>query len=123
MQLQKLCQVAVKANDLDEAKQFYEDVLGAKYISRFDPPGLLFFDFDGVRLLFEKTAPTATLYMHVDDIDAATNELKAKGIEFFSEPHVIFKDDEGLFGEAGKEEWQAFFHDPSENIISLVERR
>ena len=122
MKLERIHQIAVFANDLDEAIVFYRDVLGATYITRFDPPGLVFFDFAGTRLLLEKTAPKATVYFRVPDIHAAHKELRAKDVKFIAEPHMIFRDDNGIFGEAGEEEWMAFFSDPSDNILALVSR-
>ena len=65
-----LVQVAQRATDLDRAAAFYSDLLGVPPTARFDPPGLLFFDLDGVRLLLDVNAPSALLYLRVDDIDA-----------------------------------------------------
>lgn len=57
-----LVQVAQHASDLDRATAFYELLLGSPPTGRFDPPGLLFFDLDGVRLLLDGNAPRALLY-------------------------------------------------------------
>jgi len=35
---------------------------------------------------------------------------------------MIFRDDSGMFGTAGEEEWMAFFSDPSDNILALASR-
>ena len=122
MKLEHIHQIAVFAKDLDEAISFYRDTLGATYITKFDPPGLVFFAFGGTRLLLEKTGPKASIYFRVDDINAAYNELKAKDVKFIAEPHLIFRDETGLFGTAGEEEWMAFFSDPSDNILVLASR-
>jgi catechol 2,3-dioxygenase-like lactoylglutathione lyase family enzyme len=122
MKLEHIHQIAVFAKDLDEAITFYRDILGATYITKFDPPGLVFFDFSGTRLLLEKTGPKASVYFRVDDIHAAHEELKAKGITFIADPHLIFRDENGIFGSAGEEEWMAFFSDPSDNILVLAGR-
>lgn len=122
MKLEHIHQIAVFAKDLDEAITFYRDTLGATYITKFDPPGLVFFDFGGTRLLLEKTGPKASVYFRVGDIHAAHEELKAKGINFIAEPHLIFRDENGIFGSAGEEEWMAFFSDPSDNILVLASR-
>lgn len=123
MKLQKIRQIAVYARDLDEATTFYRDTLGATCIKKFDPPGLVFFDFSGVRLLLEKAGPKCTLYFWVDDIDAACAELRSKGVKLTHEPQLIHRDDDGLFGNAGEEEWMAFFNDPSGNILALTTRK
>ena len=123
MILNRIHQIAVFARDLDEAITFYRDTLGATYLAKFDPPGLAFFDFSGVRVLLEKEGPKATVYFRVEDIDSAYAELVSKGVKFVGEPHLIFRDDAGTFGKAGEEEWMAFFSDPSGNILALASRR
>ena len=122
MKLERIHQIAVFARDLDEAISFYRDTLGATYLTKFDPPGLVFFDFGGTRVLLEKTGPKASVYFRVDDIHAAHQELSEKGVKFIAEPHMIFRDDSGMFGAAGEEEWMAFFSDPSDNILALASR-
>jgi methylmalonyl-CoA/ethylmalonyl-CoA epimerase len=123
MKLEKIHQVAAYARDLDEAIGFYKDTLGARFIAKYDPPGLLFFDFSGVRLLLEEGVTKSTLYFRVDDIESAYEELKSKGIEFTDEPHLIFRDDTGIFGEPNEEEWMVFFTDPSGNVLALASRK
>ena len=122
MKLERIHQIAVFARDLDEAISFYRDTLGATYLTKFDPPGLVFFDFGGTRVLLEKTGPKASVYFRVDDIHAAHQDLSEKGVKFIAEPHMIFRDDGGMFGTAGEEEWMAFFSDPSDNILALASR-
>jgi methylmalonyl-CoA/ethylmalonyl-CoA epimerase len=121
--LRRLHQVAQRADDLDRAVGFYHDTLGLPLIARFDPPGLAFFDLGNTRLLIERGAPPATLYLEVDDIDGAAAELEAAGVEIIDRPHLIFNDDEGTFGDAGTAEWMAFFRDSEGNAVGLVERR
>jgi catechol 2,3-dioxygenase-like lactoylglutathione lyase family enzyme len=123
MKLNRIHQIAAYARDLDEALSFYGDTLGASYLAKYDPPGLAFLDFTGVRLLLEKTGPKSTLYFWVDDIDSAYDELRSKGIEFTDEPHLIHRDDAGVFGKQGEEEWMVFFSDPSGNVLALVTRK
>lgn len=120
MKLDRIHQIAVYARDLDEAIAFYRDTLGASYLEKYDPPGLAFLDFSGVRLLLEKAAPKSTLYFWVDDIDSAYVDLQSKGIEFTGEPQLIHRDDAGVFGKPGNEEWMAFFSDPSGNVLVLA---
>ena len=123
MNLNRIHQIAVYAKDLEEAISFYRDKLGATFLQKFDPPGLAFFDFSGTRILLEQTGPKATLYFRVDDIEAAYEELKANGITFIGEPHLIFRDEAGTFGAPGEEEWMAFFMDPSGNTLALATRK
>jgi methylmalonyl-CoA/ethylmalonyl-CoA epimerase len=123
MKLQRIHQIAVYARDLDEAVTFYRDTLGAKFLEKYDPPGLAFLDFSGVRVLLEKAGPKSTLYFWVDDIDSAYAELQSRGVKFSHAPHLIFRDDKGVFGKSGEEEWMAFFSDPSGNTLALATRR
>jgi methylmalonyl-CoA/ethylmalonyl-CoA epimerase len=116
-------QVAQRAEDLDRAAAFYRDVLGLPLVARFDPPGLVFFDLGTTRLLIERGASSALLYLEVDDIDAARERLVGAGVAFADEPHPIFTDTEGTFGPAGATEWMTFFHDSERNLVGLVERR
>ena len=122
-ELTTLHQVGARAEDFDEMRSFYADVLGARYIATFDPPGLLFFEFSGVRLLFERDNPPAVLYFRVDNIEQTFDTLKGKGVQFDGEPHLIHRDDAGTFGRPGREEWMAFFKDPGGNTIGLVARK
>ncbi|MDQ6656922.1 MAG: VOC family protein [Actinomycetota bacterium] len=118
-----LIQVAQHADDLDRAAAFYTDLLGAPPVGRFDPPGLLFFDLNGTRLLLEQGAPTAVLYIGVPDIDATVERLRTAGVEIVSDPHVIFSHADSTLGPAGSDEWQAFVRDSEGNLVGLVEQR
>ena len=118
-----LRQVAQRIEDLDRAVHFYGEVLGARLVARFDPPGFAFFDLGGVRLLLEGGAPPAMLYLAVPDVEEAVAELSAKGVVFEGEPHVIFTDEEGMFGPPGGDEWMAFFRDSEGNLVGLSSRR
>lgn len=121
----KLHQVAISVTDLDATETFYRDVVGADFVARFDPPGLLFFDFDGMRVLFERgdAGHSSVLYLWVDDLAATVAAMQAKNARFTSEPHPIHVDEDGTFGPAGETEWMAFFEDPSGNTLALATRR
>ncbi|WP_315098561.1 VOC family protein [uncultured Cellulomonas sp.] len=115
-----LVQVAQHAQDLDRAAAFYADLLGTAPTARFDPPGLLFFDLGGVRLLLERGAPSALLYVRVDDVAATVERLRTRGVAVESEPHVIFRHEDDTLGPAGSDEWHAFVRDPEGNLVGLV---
>jgi methylmalonyl-CoA/ethylmalonyl-CoA epimerase len=122
MRLTRFHQIAGHADDLDASQTYYCDVLGARLLARFDPPGLLFFDFNGVRLLLERNTAPCTLYFRVDDIHTARTELAQRGVNFDGEPHMIHRDDNGVFDDAGTEEWMVFFRDPGGNVLALASR-
>lgn len=121
--VQRIRQVAQRARDLDRATEFYGDTLGVTFLARFDPPGLVFFQLDEVRLLLEASAPSALLYLAVDDIHTSHSRLVGQGVQFVQEPQLVHRDEAGLFGPAGEEEWMAFFHDPDGNTLAITSRQ
>src|SRR6478672_7665000 len=106
-----LVQIAQHADDLGRATSFYRDLLGSEPLATFDPPGLVFFDLGGVRLLLDRGAPSALHYLRVDDIDATVARLRGRGVQVDTEPHVIFGHEDDTLGPAGSEEWMAFVRD------------
>ena len=118
-----LVQIAQKAEDLQRAAAFYADLLGAGPTATYDPPGLVFFDLGGTRLLLDRVAPSALHYFAVDDIDATVSRLRERGVEVETDPHVIFSHEDGTLGPAGTDEWMAFVRDSEGNTVGLVEQR
>lgn len=116
----RLVQVAQHASDLERAADFYSSLLSAQPTAGFDPPGLLFFDLDGVRLLLEPGAPRSLLYLDVPDVHRTVEQLRGRGVEVVAEPHLIFSHKDGLLGPAGTEEWMAFIRDSEGNTLGLV---
>ena len=119
----RLVQIAQRAEDLTRAAAFYTGLLGAAPTATYDPPGLLFFDLDGTRLLLDSESPSALVYLAVDDIDATVRRLRDAGVTIEGEPHVIFGHDDDTLGPAGTDEWQAFVRDSEGNLVGLVEQR
>lgn len=121
-----LHQVAMTTADLEHSTEFYRDILGLPLIASFDPPGLAFFRVGEVRLSIQQVneveATSSVLYFRVQDINEATQTLRDHAIELEREPEVVFRDDEGQFGEAGEEEWMAFFHDPDGHLLAFASR-
>jgi methylmalonyl-CoA/ethylmalonyl-CoA epimerase len=118
----ELLQVAQHADDLDRAAAFYTELLGARPVARFDPPGLLFFDLGGVRLLLDRGAPPALVYLRVDDAREFLAGLRDRGVGIEAEARLVHTDDEGLFGEPGTEEWMGFFRDSEGNLLGCASR-
>ena len=119
----RLVQVAQGVEDLGRASAFYAELLGKEPDASFDPPGLVFFDLDGVRLLLDRGAPSSLVYLEVEDIDARVAALRAAGATIEGDPHVIFSHSDNSLGPAGTDEWMAFFRDSEGNLIGLVEQR
>jgi methylmalonyl-CoA/ethylmalonyl-CoA epimerase len=116
--LSTIGQIAVPVNDVDRAIAFYQDVLGMKFLFKA-PPGLGFFDCNGVRLLVEETPEDSIvkysniIYFKVDDIQEAYNQLEDRNLVFEQKPHLVAKmPDHDL--------WMAFFRDPDDNLLALM---
>jgi DNA-binding CsgD family transcriptional regulator/catechol 2,3-dioxygenase-like lactoylglutathione lyase family enzyme len=116
LRLGPIGQISRTVRDIDEACEWYSKVLGLKHLYTFGK--LAFFDLGGTRLYLsaegEAAGPESVLYLRVDDIDAAYNELGARGVEFKGAPHLIFRHADGL------EEWMAFFKDPEGRLLALM---
>jgi len=119
----RIIQMAQRAEDLERATAFYADLFGQGPAAVYDPPGLVFFDLDGVRLMLEQGTGSAMHYYDVADIDATVDRLRAAGVEVVSEPHVIFSHADDTLGPAGTDEWQAAVRDSEGNMVGLVEQR
>ena len=124
MDITGLRQVSVPVTDMDRAVGFYRDTLGLRHIATFG--SIAFVDVGGVRLILEAGGAeqgASVLYLAVADIAAARADLVAQGVEFVDEPHVIFHDEGGMFGEPGLSEWMTFFRDPDGNKIGRASCR
>jgi methylmalonyl-CoA/ethylmalonyl-CoA epimerase len=116
----EILQVAQHADDLDRAAAFYELLLGSPPAARFDPPGLLFFNVGRSRLLLERAAASALIYLQVDDVVSMVERMRGLQVEIVAEPHVIFSHTDDRLGPAGTDEWMAFIRDSEGNTVGLV---
>jgi len=114
-----LQQIAQHADDLDRAADFYTMLLQQVPLARFDPPGLLFFDLDGTRLLLDRNAPSALVYLRVDNVHETLERLDGD-VEVVGAPHVIFTHTDDRLGPVDHEEWQAFIRDSEGNTLGLI---
>lgn len=110
-------QVSHAVRDIDTAVAFFRDTLGLKHLYTFGQ--LAFFDCDGTRLFIDalpeaQSTGHSVLYFSVPDIQAATAALRARGVAFQGEPHLIHRHEDGT------EEWMAFFADPEGNTLALM---
>ncbi len=118
VRLSSIGQIAVRATDVARAEAFYRDVLGMEHLFSA-PPGLAFFRCGAVRLMLSAPEgpdldhPGSLLYYRVDDVPAAHEALKAKGVRFEGEPHVVHRTDD-------HELWMAFFRDSEDNLLALM---
>ncbi|HWP95151.1 MAG TPA: VOC family protein [Gammaproteobacteria bacterium] len=120
VQIHGIGQVAITVRDLDRAVAFYRDVLGLKFL--FQASGMAFFDLGSVRLMLgQARAPqdvsrASILYYRVDDIDAATLALEARGVKLREEPQPVHT-------AGGRELWLAFFEDVEGNVFALMSEK
>jgi catechol 2,3-dioxygenase-like lactoylglutathione lyase family enzyme len=110
-------------DDMDAARTFYGDTLGLEVTD--DPMGVLSLNLAGDRatLVYPKPDFTPATYtilnFDVDDVDAAVDELSARGVEF--ERYEGFDQDEkGISRSTGDEPDIAWFKDPAGNILAVL---
>jgi methylmalonyl-CoA/ethylmalonyl-CoA epimerase len=113
-------QIGLTVKDLTAAKTFYGEKLGLPFL--FDAGSMAFYQCGGVRLMLG-TAETGQegppvggtiLYFKVAGIEAVCAELKAAGVGFVQEAHLVAKmPDHAL--------WMAFVKDPDGNVVGLMD--
>jgi len=119
--LSAIGQIALPVQDLARAVAFYRDRLGMRFLFQA-PPQLAFFDCGGVRLMLdvpedkEFARHASVLYFKVPDIDTAYQDLKAGGVIFRGEPHLIARLPD-------HELWMAFFDDTEGNTLALMHEK
>ncbi len=115
--LSQIGQIAVPVSDIERAVAFYRDILGMRFLFQA-PPGLAFFDCDGVRLMLDAPAAAqagkgSVIYYKVAELDKAFETLSTRGLVFEARPHLIAR-------LSDHELWMAFFRDPDGNLLALM---
>jgi len=116
--LSAIGQIAINAHDINRAIDFYRDKLGMKFLFTA-PPGLAFFDCDGIRLMLSRPAkpefdhPSSIIYFNVDDIQLAYETLSERGVEFEEKP--AFVANMGAY-----DLWIAAFRDSEDNLLAMM---
>ena len=115
--LAQIGQIAHVVKDFDSAVAFFKDTLGMAHM--FTAGQLAFFDCAGTRLMVDglpeaQGRGNGILYFKVADIHGSVATLRARGVVFEGEPHLIHTHPDGT------EEWMAFFHDPEGNMLALM---
>ena len=109
------------ADDIERARRFYAETLGVRVTE--EQPGVLQLELGGGGqvMVYEKPdfvpATYTTLNFVVEDIDAAVDELVARGIQL--ERYEGFDHDEK--GIVRDEMHAAWFTDPAGNIIAVLQ--
>jgi predicted enzyme related to lactoylglutathione lyase len=110
-------------DDIDAARQFYSETLGIR-VEDAGGPGLLTLQLAGgdrPTLIYPKPdfepATYTILNFPVDDIEAAVEALKERGVAF--EHYEGMTDEQGIMRQGGP--LIAWFRDPAGNILSVLE--
>lgn len=115
VKLGALAQIARGVRDIKESEAWYGQTLGLTHLYTFG--SLAFFDCGGTRLYLQATetpGAESILYLRVEDIRAAYDELRARGVEFTAAPHLIHRHPDGT------EEWLAHFNDPEGRPLGIL---
>jgi methylmalonyl-CoA/ethylmalonyl-CoA epimerase len=114
--LEGIAQIAFTVADLAEAKTFYRDVLGLKFL--FDAGEMAFFQCGAVRLMLGKSEKQASsegtiVYFRVTDLEATSILLETRGVHFLQKPHLVAR-------MKSHDLWMAFVKDPAGNTLGLM---
>jgi catechol 2,3-dioxygenase-like lactoylglutathione lyase family enzyme len=115
----------VPVSDLDRAASFYGETLGLEELQRYEDPQpnpMIRYGIGGSSLLVYKSVGAGQsrhtlLGFVVDDIDAAVEELRGRGVTFEEYDMGDIKTENGIatIGDAKA----AWFKDPDGNILSV----
>jgi len=115
VRLGALAQISRTVRDIKESEAWYGQTLGLRHLYTFG--SFAFFDCGGTRLYLSaeaKPGPESILYLRVEDIRAAYEALRARGVEFGDVPHMIHRHADGT------EEWMAHFKDPEGRPLAIM---
>ncbi|MVT09354.1 VOC family protein [Chitinophaga tropicalis] len=111
-------------NDLQKAKEFYQQVLGLEVKERSDMDLLELHIKDGNPILIypkpDHTPATFTvLNFPVQDIEETVDKLNLLGVHFAQYEGAIKTNEKGIFNAGGHS--IAWFEDPAGNILSVLQ--
>jgi len=115
--LDRIAQISIVAQDVERATAFYRDTLGMRFLFGF--PGIAFFDCGGVRLMLSRAEkpefdhPASILYYAVPDIRVAHAVLVERGARFEDEPHIVHRAET-------HDLWMTFLRDSEGNLLALT---
>ena len=117
----QLAQINIAVSDIDQALNFYRDVVGLKCLGKAEPD-LAFLDAGGVRLMLsayrgKKAQPNnSIIYLRVSDIEMMHRVLVGRGAQSERSPgFAVHMSDHQL--------WTSFVRDPDGNLVGLLEEK
>ena len=111
-------QLLIPVDDFEKGVAFYRDILGLPFLFAA-PPQMAFFSCGNVRLLVgvmpagQTPQRGSAIYFQVPDIHSVFSSLKANGVHFRAEPHVVHRTPKS-------ELWLVEFTDPDGNQLALM---
>lgn len=114
--LSEIGQIAITVQDLQRAKDFYQNTLGMQFL--FEAGAMAFFQCGAIRLMLGtsgKSAPSegTILYFQVADIHGVHSALKDRGVPIVQKPHVAAR-------MKSHDLWLSFLRDPDGNTLALM---
>ncbi len=112
-------QIAIPCRDLARGVAFYRDALGLPFL--FETNGLAFFMCGSVRLMLsipekQEHAVSSILYLGTNDIQGATESLRAKGVKIEADAHLI--------ANLGRVEvWLSHWLDSEGNLMAYMQEK
>ena len=114
-----ITQVAMTVSDVPRAVTFFRDAVGLPQLPIPAPPTMAFFMMGDVRLMIAQPEPGfnpgggTVVYLKVERIADAVKAMKARGVAFIHDEHMIAKLPD-------REIWLAEFKDPDGNSMALM---
>lgn len=111
-------QLLIPVTDFERGTAWYRDTLGLKFLFSA-PPQMSFFQAGGTRLLVgvpeagQEVQRGSMIYFKVPDINATHATLSARGVKFFTAPHLVHKT-------PTYELYLTEFRDPDGNQLALM---
>jgi methylmalonyl-CoA/ethylmalonyl-CoA epimerase len=114
--LNEIGQIALTVQDLQRAKDFYQNTLGMQLL--FEAGAMAFFQCGAIRLMLGTSEKAVSnegtiLYFRVDDIHGVHSALKNRGVPIAQEPHLVAR-------MKSHDLWLSFFKDPDGNALALM---
>lgn len=113
----------IAVNDMQKAREFYDETLGLRTSEEYD---LMWLHLAGDRdtLIYEQPNATPASYtvlnFEVSDIDETVGALAARGVRF-ERYDGVEQDENGVFREEGP--YIAWFKDPAGNLLSVLQEK
>jgi catechol 2,3-dioxygenase-like lactoylglutathione lyase family enzyme len=117
LKLGRIGQISRTVKSIEQSKDWYGRILGLPHL--YTVGKMACFDCNGTRLALtqsEVPGPESPLYLTVENIGRAQDELKSRGVVFVRSPHLIHTHADGT------EDWAAFFNDLEGRPLAILSK-